>query len=365
LLAQLLALAAAAAPAPSPAELAGVWEGNVGTLPIRACFVRRDAEKFGAYYYLSRLRLIPLEADEAGTGFHEGVSDEPSPPRWTIDRVDGAELTGRWTARGRALPVRLHRLARMTGDDSPCASMVFHRPRLEGVRTVPSRATLDGTAYTKLTLDLRGRFESSFETFALDGGGAAAQRINAALGAGLAGDPPAWFECIGDSLGFAPLEGSFEESLAPTMFTRRWLVVAHHWDGDCGGAHPDSTNSYRIFDLADGREIDIFDWLNARAVHRERPEGSGEELKSLVPAFRDVVLARWRPDTPECDEPVRSEEFWTIGLRRDAFVFSPDLAHVVQACAEDFVVPFDRLRAYLSAEGAANVAALAAEQARR
>ena len=38
----LIALAAAAASPARPAELAGVWEGTIGTLPVRACFVRRD-----------------------------------------------------------------------------------------------------------------------------------------------------------------------------------------------------------------------------------------------------------------------------------------------------------------------------------
>jgi len=359
MLAPLLALAAATAPVNS-ADLAGIWEGTVGTLPVRACFVRRDTEWFGDYYYLSRLQLIPLTANEAGGGFHEGAGNDPSSPGWTIERVDGTQLNARWSNRGRILPVRLRRLAGMTGDDSPCASPLFHRPRLEGLRTLRSRATVNGVGYTKLTLDLRGRFDSHFESFAIDGASAATQRINAALGEGLAGDPPRWFECIGDSLGFSPREGAFEESLAPTMITRRWLAVAHHWDGDCGGAHPDSSNRFRTFDLADGREIDLHDWLNAEAVQRERPEGSAEELKTLRPAFRDAILAGWRPEDAECDEPVRSEEYWTIGLTRGGLVFSPELAHVVQSCSADIVVPFARLRPWLNAEGAANLRALEA-----
>jgi len=364
MLAQLIALAAAAAPVPS-AELAGVWEGNVGNLPVRACFVRRDTEWFGDYYYLSRLQLIPLEAEGNGGGFRETADAGTDLPRWTIGSVGAAEMTARWSNGTRTLPIHLRRLARMTGDDSPCASALFHRPRLEGLRTLRSRAAIDGVAYTKLTLDLRGRFDSRFESFALDGSDAAAQRINAALAQGLAGDPPSWFECIGDSLGYSPREGAFEESLAPTMISRRWLAVAHHWDGDCGGAHPDSSNTYRVFDLADGREIDLHDWLNGEAVHRERPEGGSEELKSLRPAFRDAILAGWRPEDAECDEPVRSEEFWTIGLTRSGLVFSPELPHVVQSCSADIVVPLARLRPWLSPEGAANLRALEAEAARR
>jgi hypothetical protein len=273
MLAPLLALAAIAAPAPS-ADLAGIWEGNVGNLPVRACFVRRDEDRFGAYYYLSRLQLIPLQAEESGSGFREGAGDDRNQPRWTIERVDAAELVARWSNSGRTLPVLLHRLAGQAGEDSPCASFLFQRPRLAGVRTSSSRATVDGVGYTKLTLDPRGRFDVHFETFALDGTDEATRRINAAVGEGLAGDPPSWFECITDSLGEGPLEGGFEESLTPRMITRRWLGVVHHWEGFCGGAHPDSSNTYRTFDLGNGREIDLHDWLNGNAVHREQLEGS-------------------------------------------------------------------------------------------
>ena len=51
--------------------------------------------------------------------------------------------------------------------------MTYHQPRLEGVRTVTARATLDGVAYTRITLDHGGRFEAGVETFALDGSGEA------------------------------------------------------------------------------------------------------------------------------------------------------------------------------------------------
>jgi hypothetical protein len=363
MLAPLALLAAATATPSGPADLPGIWEGTIGTLPVRACFVQREWGTFGAYYYLSRRRLIPLEAPEHGGGFDEGGSADGSPPHWTIESAGPSQLIARWTARGRTLPVRLARLARMTGEDSPCSAIAFHRPRLEGVHPVRTRAAKDGVAYTRIVLDTAGRFEEvSFETFALDGPGEAAARINAALGTALAGDPPSWLECVTDALADSPNEGGFDESLTPTMISRRWLAVSHHWDGSCGGAHPDSSNSYRLFDRTDGREVDLHDWLNASAVHRERPDG-GEEVKTLLPALRTAILARWRPEAPECDEPVRGEEYWTIGLTRTGMVFSPLLAHVVQACEEDFTIPFDRLRSFLTPEGAANIRALQAEPA--
>jgi len=355
--APLLAFAAAAA---APAGLAGIWEGNVGTLPVRACFVQSEWGNFGAYYYLSRLRLIPLEAEEGAAGaFREG--SETRSPRWLVESADGARLSARWTSGGRTLPVRLRRLAGGEGEEGPCGSLAFHAPRLAGVRTVAARATKDGVAYTRLSLDHRGRFEIRFETFALDGSGEAVRRINAALARGLAGDPPSWFECVRDSLGQSPHEGGFDESLRPAMIVRRWLSVAHHWDGFCGGAHPDSSNAYRLFDLSSGAEVDLNDWLNETAVRREGPRGSDEEIKTLQPAFREAILSGWRPEQAECEEVIRTADFWNIGLARDGFVLEPSLPHVAQACGETFTLAFDRLRPFLTEEGAANLRALRAE----
>jgi hypothetical protein len=353
----LIALALAA-----PAALPGVWQGTVGDLPVRACFVQRESDSFGAYYYLSRGRTIALGAEEGREGaFVEGNGAPAGQPHWRIERADASILAGRWSGNGRTLPIRLTRLALPAGEESPCASLLFHRPRLAGVRIVRRRGAVDGVSFTKLALDTGGRFEIVFETFALDGESAAAQRINAALGQGLAGDPPHWLDCARDSLGQGPNEGAFEERLPPAMISRRWLSVAHHWDGFCGGAHPDSSNSYRLFDRSSGREVDLYDWLNESAVRREGPRGTEEEIKTLQPAFRAVILNRWRPEQAECEDVVRTSEFWNIGLTRRGFVLEPSLPHVVQACGETFTVSFDRLRPFLSEQGTANLRALLSE----
>lgn len=358
MLGPLIALAAAMAPA-APPGLPGIWEGTVGDLPVRACFVRRDGRQFGAYYYLSRRRTIPLDAEEGAAGaFREGGGTGAGRPRWLIEQAGPDRLTARWTGNGRTLPVRLRRVAHVEDEEGPCGNIVFHRPRLEGVRTVAAPASLDGVPYRRLTLATDGRFETSVATFALDGSGEAVRRINAALGRTLAGDPPQWFECIQNSLSQSPFEGSFDERLAPVMISGRWLSVSHHWDGFCGGAHPDSSNAYRTFDLGSGQEVDLHDWFNATAVKRERFEGVAEASKTLEPAFRDVILQGRRSEDPECEETIRSTEYWNIGLTREAFVFSPSLPHVSQACGEEFSVPFARVRSFLAEEAAENLRTL-------
>jgi hypothetical protein len=359
----LLALAAAGA---APAGLPGVWEGTIGGLPVRACFADRQSGAFGSYYYLSRKRAIALSPEEGRDGiFYEGNGAPADQPRWRIESAGGDRLTGRWTGGARTLPVRLTRVTGDFGEEGPCGSLAFHQPRLDGIRVVPARASVEGVAYTKLALDHGGRFEASLETFALDGQSEAVRRINAALGRALAGSPPQWFQCIQDSLAQSAFEGSFDESLVPAMISRRWLSVATHWDGFCGGAHPSSANAHRLFDLSSGAEVELLDWFGDEAVKRERLEQVDEVVRTVRPALREAILAGWRPEDPECAELIRGAEFWDVGLARGAFVFAPSLPHVAQACGEDFTIPFARIRTLLSPQGAEHLRAFEAEAAPR
>lgn len=342
----------------------GIWEGTIGTLPIRACFVTREFGSFGAYYYLSHLQLVALQREEgAAGGFSEGAGD-PGAARWRNVQARGGNLTASWSSGRRTLPVRLHRVAGGDDENGACASVAFHQPRLAGVRTVSARATAEGTAYTKRTLDTRGRFEIGVETFALDGDSAAVRRINTALGESLAGNPPHWLECITGSLDQSGNEGEAHESLAPAMISRRWLSVAAQGDWSCGGAHPDASSSYRLFDLESGAEVELLDWFIATAVKRETFAGSAEVARTLEPDFRTFILTGWHAeaDAAECGEVVSSQDFWNVGLTRDGFVFSPSLPHVVQACSENVVVDFDRIQPWLTPQAVEQVRALRAER---
>jgi hypothetical protein len=140
--------------------------------------------------------------------------------------------------------------------------------------------------------------------------------------------------------------------------------VNHHWDGYCGGAHPDVSNTARTFDLGTGQEVDVRDWFNASAVKRTLFEGEPEVFKTIQPGFRRVVIGRWKGDE-DCAGTIDTEEWWNFELTRTGFVFTPNLAHVAQACEEQFKVPFSKLLPYLTPEGRKIVAALQTERVSR
>jgi len=358
----------APAPAPVPDEppspLGGIWEGRLGTQPVRACFSVEGS--FGGYFTLTRLRFVGLDG-VAGSedSFSEGTTQ--GAPVWRNVQATGAVLTATRTSGREMLPVRLRRVAAATvgGDTGPCSSFAFHRPRMTGIRIVHTRGQVDGTAYTKLTLDTRGHFDIRFNTFALDGGGAAVRRINAELGEGLSGNPPGWFFCINNSLVMFPGEGESDEALEPVMISRRWLSVAHRGTVFCGGAHPDGYVMHQLFDRSSGAAVELLNWFRPTAVKHERVTGMEEDYLTVQPAFRAFLLAGQRLENDadgECARVLRDQDRWNAGMTRTGIVFIPELPHVVQACSRDITIPFDRIRPWLKPEGAAAVAALQAER---
>lgn len=213
--------------------------------------------------------------------------------------------------------------------------------------------------YTKLVLDHHGHFRDvSVETFQLIGTSPQVQRINAKLIRPLAGEKALWFECMRDAEAWSSYGGNWDESLEPKMITRRWLTVAHITDEFCSGAHPEEANIPRTFDLSTGQEIKLHDWLNGQAVKPIPTTDPSENITQLTPVFRTFVIGKWKPEESECAEAVRSQDYWHIELTRTALVFTPDLAHAVQACGDNFAVPFARLAPYLSAQGKAGIAAV-------
>jgi hypothetical protein len=358
-----IAAAAPAAPA-APADLAGVWQGTLGGAPVRVCFNQRDAETFGQYYYLSHLEAIPLQQPNGrGRTFVEGFDERDSKsPRWTVDKTAPGGIAGHWTKAAKSLPIQLTRVAAPPPkeDETPCGSMAFQQPRLEGVRTVTKPAIKDGVHYTRLILDHRGHFgeDISVESFALAEDTPAALKIDAKLREPLAGEPDGWLDCIRTAADSSPNGAEYVEKYEPRLFGRRWLVAMHQWSGFCGGAHPDSSETPTVFDRTTGAEVDVFDWFNDKAVERQPVEGY-PPLVSLRPQFRSMVLGRWKGDDSDCDDAVRSSDEWHAELTRTGFTFTPDLPHVVQACSDDFAVPFAKLRPWLNDKGKAAVAALA------
>lgn len=354
-LATALALhAPAQAEAPPPAWQ-GVWEGTIGTLPVRACLRgSEDGFSVGSYYYLSRKRPIQLMREDDGRWSERETGETTG--TWSIT-PQGKMLAGQWSNGKRRLPLALAPVAWQSEYDNPCEADAFTEPRMTEATLTSQPAKVNDFAYTRTSWNVGANFENvELTSFAYPVSQPGDAAINAALRLDPARreDPVDWRGCVQQSLGSLGLDGDFAYVLEPIVANPAFLVASRQWGGFCGGAHPFSSHDWMIWDRATGDAIDLADWLNANAV--EERIGGGANLIRITPALRDLALDYETVEDGECREIIAITEFWTLGLSDKGLLLSPSLPHVAQACADDAEVPFAKLSSYLSAEGQSSVA---------
>uniref|UniRef100_UPI001C2DA2EC hypothetical protein n=1 Tax=Sphingomonas bacterium TaxID=1895847 RepID=UPI001C2DA2EC len=348
---------------PPPPAWQGVWQGAIGSLPVRACLAGDrigPGDAFGSYYYLSRLRTIRLEQQGTSRIWVEGyaVSKGPPVPRWTFVEVGRDRLAGTWSNGSRTLPFRLARVA-SDDDDAPCGSQAFNGPRWRPLTVTASAAVKDGVRYRALVFGAGPAFPSiAMAGFALIGDDAATRRINAGLRQRVPGPQEDWRGCITGGLDAHGVDGDLDATLAPTLITPRWLGAALTQDDECGGAHPNSDTVPMTFDRATGAAVRLHDWLSDAAV--DRSEASAELPPTVRPAFRRLIIAEAGNLEPDCRDAFATEEYWDIGLDRRGLTFRPELPHVTQACADDVLLPWASLARFLTPAGRAGQASLSA-----
>ena len=337
----LLATMPAGATVPD-AQIAGVWDGTIGTLPVRVCFVHKSYGDHGTYYYRSKMVTIPLIADDQRPGdFTENWADQRG-PRWTIDGVANGVMTGRWSKSGKILPLRLTLVPTTLGeDDTACGSQAFFQPRLVGVRTVRTRGKIDRAGITTLTLDHRGHFPGvAVRSFQLDGNDTATKRINKRLRAPFEDAEADWLSCLKMSLDNHPFEGESVDEIEPRLVGKRWVSAVETISYSCGGAHPEDATAPLLFERTTGSVVDPFTLIaNRKALFAE-------------------IFDRMEPARKDCEGVVREATDWTAEVTRTGMIFRQQLPRVIMACGEDIAIPFTRLQPWLNARGRAAVASL-------
>lgn len=339
----------------APAPMSGVWTGTIGTYPVNVCLQVKsdDSYNFGAYYYLSHLKLISLqqgEKDNKGK-WTEGTDADKPDAVWTLGMKDDT-VTGSWAGNGKTLDVNLHRLAALTGDDAdgPCASEAFFSPRLTPPTIKETAATLDGHAYTKVSVDAGKQFDVAYETFKLNGSGAAIDKLNAIF---LPDGGKGYVECLQGAAGMGN-DGSYDVHFTPEVYTEHYLVVQSGDGSFCGGAHPVNSSSDIVYDLRTGEALDLSTWLTPAAMKDNKIAG---KLSKLVIA----AYTKSRGDNQDCISAVKEADGWDASLTKTGMTFTPELPYAAQACADATEISFNDVAPFLNADGKKQVAAFRGE----
>lgn len=380
----LLASPARAADAPRPAW-EGVWRGTIGERPVQVCLQHRDGDDFGAYYDLRDLGIISLgtlaSADQAGklVWSEQPVADHPeNGPLWHLTDVTQGHLAGAWSDGRKTLPIALSAVPRAASgadaaDSDVCASLAFSMPRYTKPTIAIAHAALDGTSYDRVTVTAGKQFGDDFQpevdTFQLPGKTPAIALVNAALRHDIPTGPDddINFQCSMSALGANGFDGGASSSTVPEIITGSWMVSRNSASSDCGGAHPNADLAYTTWDLRAGAPVAVEDWFNTDALSKTvQNPGTKDELTTITytDGFMKLIAAayaRARGNDADCLDAVKNADEWDAHLAHDGVAFYPSLPHVVQACAENAVIPYAKLARYLNARGTVDVASFRAE----
>jgi len=208
--------------------------------------------------------------------------------------------------------------------------------------------TIDGRRYRLLTIRPDDAGKATIAVLELRQAGAGLAAINRALSAELPAAVQRAVDCNADSLaGPAREAGEYDQDMRPTWWTDRLLAVSVHVRGYCGGAHPFFDQEFRLWDTATGRPVDVAGWFTRAALKRSTEQEF--ELSSRLAAT--VLKFAGRRHDPDCAETLAGNRSYLVQPGRDGMVFVPSLPFVVQACADDIVVPWPALDPFLGPAG--------------
>jgi hypothetical protein len=377
----LCAMAPAAAPAAQPlpqnpasaeASIDGLWRGEVGGRTVLACF----NATIGSFYAPADRKLIMLWAEQP-LRWAEKDERDPANPRWNLRLQGNDRLAGERAAGRDAQALTLARLPAPAAEDAdsdatgPCRSLAYHRERLEPLAVRERPARLGTAGYVEIVAAPASYPDAvRYQSFRVPGDAPGTAAVNALLARMIDLRGPGeseWSLCLAAA---GNSGGDFHAGLAPVRIGRRFVAAEEEREASCGGAHPSSGSYPRLFDLVEGREVAMRDWLNPRALDGElldeRSEPNPDAEPNVLPlsaALRRVLVSKAGKPEPECAGTVDEETYWTVGVGRDALLFYPHLARAVRACGEEIALPFTAMAPFLSAEGKTALARLRADPA--
>ncbi|MEO8617881.1 MAG: hypothetical protein ABI412_00815 [Sphingomicrobium sp.] len=368
---RLLALLAAlliARPAAAASDLKGmhgVWQGTIGTLPVRACFDAGEYSSEGKYFYLKHLRMIPLVPDDKTPGeLTEGWADTKGIARWNMKAVSGNRAEGIWAGNDQTMPIRLTRLPFATDQEfaTACGSLAFIEPIFAATRILNFAGHVGGFAIEHWSLAFPDD-SISIESFQLKGEGSAIEAINRRLREPFEKPGEGWQWCLRNAHAFG---GDFDEAITTKLVTAKWLSVDHSNDSFCGGAHPNQSNTAILFDRRTGAIVNLYDWFASAAVRREEVDGNAT-IDSLGTALLRDVVGRidFTEMQEDCRPAVETATSWDLALSDMGIAFTPSLPRIVMACGDTVVLRWKALTPYLNEIGKREVAALQTEIMKR
>lgn len=314
--------------------LAGVWRGTIGDQSVMVCL--DPANETSSYYYPRYLKGLALQATSTTAGTWVEKSQGKTSGEWQLTVADTNHLTGVWTSAPsqRAAPIRLVRLA-SPRESNPCESASYNAQRLDAARLTAGKvamlgrkryqtiSTLDGDLISVQLLESGTRYPS----------------INRQLREDLHHDVIGYYACHTMMTAAARDFADYQTRIDPVFWNDRWLTLGQSLSDFCGGAHPNNDYHYQNWNLKTGEKTDLWSWF---------------KTKTVTPQLNRVIVAYAQP-IAECKAVLAENTDYSVRPSANGLMFYPQLAHGVQACADNILVPYRKLVPFLNASGKAEV----------
>jgi hypothetical protein len=346
------------------ANIEGVYTGTLGKIGVVFKLEKPGGTDLsGVYFYRNHARDIQLNGSISGSSLsleERGLYGAESKAKLEL-KPEGSGFSGTWmdTKSGKVLPVQLHavmptELNAVTLPSTPLLRRWKLEEPYEYLRfDAPLKSSkLEKMAGKNVQWWLEPKSKISF--FRLAG---QSKAVNDALIDEHYTMASNALQCPNDS------EDGFTFDPKIVLYSKRILSVTGSVFYDCGGAHPDGYSENLTLDLQTAKVLELED------LYRFVPIPKGLNLQTQEPfdlfssytQARAVVLKKlilqevktFTTDSdPDCKDLYRTGDvfqFITWYLTPQGLIVQPSFPHVAAACEKDFLLPFAKLKPYLSA----------------
>ena len=327
----------------------GVWRGTLGTHQVMVYLNPCNKGEESEYYYLNhRFGIALKEQDPKGAVWVEvsRKSDDAS-AQWKLSLPVGNHLAGGWVSADgrRRLPISLTRAISPKGAGNSCSG----QDRILMVRAYDApRVDAQELEVSKLADGLRGVsvLDDHVKMMELPDDVPHAATFNAAQHAWLTDNVAGYYGCALQTS--APPD--YNQRRAIILYADTWVVVEESFSAYCGGPHPDGgIFDYQTWNLATGKIVQPWTWIKDSKVKCNHATDCGFAAPKELNA---IILAQANNEGVDgCADAIKTNSRYLLRPSAKGLVFSTSFAHVIQACNEDFEIPYAQLQPYLTNAG--------------
>jgi hypothetical protein len=344
-------------------KIEGVYAGTLGKTNVVFKLEKPgDSDLSGTYFYRNHARDIQLNGTVSGSSLtleERGLYGAQSKAKLSL-KLEANGFSGVWTdaKSGKALPVKLYTVtsAELNAIKLP-STPLLRKWKLEEPYEylrfdVPLKAAkLEKVNGKNVQWWLEPRSKISF--FRLAG---QSKTVNDTLTDEQYGMASSALQCPNDS------EDGFNFDPKIVLYSKRLLSMTASVYYDCGGVHPDGYSENLTLDLQTAKVLTLEDLYGFVAVPKGLNLQTQEpfELFSSYTQARAVVLKKLilqevkafskdpEPDCKDLYETGDVFQFITWYLTPEGLIVQPSFPHVAAACKKDFLLPYARLKPYLT-----------------